>query len=319
MTDNEQFADPAEIRHRIGANGTFSLGNVAGDVRLRGTDSDEVIAMARSDHGRSGHLPLVVRRSESSLSIEIDQRGPLPFGLGWRVVPGVEFDISLPRGARVDVNSVSSDIEVTGLVGEQSYRTVSGDLKVMHAGGRLSLTTISGDIVLDAREPMEADASSTSGDLEISGPTLRAMRLRTVSGDVEIRGAFDSGAMHNIETVSGDVEIESTTGLTVEVRKGIDLGGGPKQRVVGDGAARLRFRSLSGDLNVAGSTAVRGVKDMPFTPFDPPAPPAPPTAPAPFAQERAAADSLEILRALERGEIDIEEASRRLEGAKSNG
>lgn len=298
MTDNEQYTDPAEIRHRIGANGVFSLGNVSGDIRLRGTDTDEVVAMARSHHGRSDKLPLVVRRSEGSLSIEIDQRGPLPFGLGWRGVPGVEFDITVPRGARVDVKSVSSDIDVTGLVGEQGYRTVSGDLNVQRAGGRLSLTTVSGDVNVDAHEPIEADASSTSGDLQVSGPSLRSMRLRTVSGDVELRGAFDAGAMHNIETVSGDVEIESSTGLTVEVRKGIDLGGGPKQRVIGDGAARLRFRSLSGDLNVAGSTAVRGVKDMPLNP----------------PQERQAADSLEILRALERGEIDIEEASARLAG-----
>jgi hypothetical protein len=316
VTDNEQYTDPAEIRHRIGATGVFTLANVSGDIRLRGTDSDEVVAMARAERGRSDKLPLVVRRSEGGLSIEIDQRGPLPFGLGWRGVPGVEFEITVPRGARVEVTSVSSDIDVTGLVGEQSYRTVSGDLQVMNAGGRLSLTTVSGDMSVDAREPLEADLSSTSGDLEVSGRSLHSMRLRTVSGDVEIRGAFDAGAMHNIETVSGDVEIESTTGLTVEVRKGIDLGGGPKQRVVGDGAARLRFRSLSGDLNVAGSTAVRGVKDMPF---NAPAPPTPPAAPAPFAQQRMAADSLEILRALERGEIDIEEASRRLEGAKSNG
>ncbi|MEP7158610.1 MAG: DUF4097 family beta strand repeat-containing protein [Chloroflexota bacterium] len=319
MTDNEQYTDPAEIRHRIGANGVFSLGNVSGDIRLRGTDTDEVIAIARSDHGRSDKLPLVVRRSEGSLSIEIDQRGPLPFGLGWRGVPGVDFEITVPRGARVDVNSVSSDIDVTGLVGEQSYKTVSGDLQVMNVGGRLSLTSVSGDIEVGASEPIEADVSSTSGDLDVSGPVLRAMRLRTVSGDIEIRGAFDTGAQHNVETVSGDVEIESTTGLTVEVRKGIDLGGGPKQRVVGDGAARLRFRSLSGDLHVAGSSPEKGVKDVPYTPFTPPAPPTPPAAPAPFAQERQAADSLEILRALERGEIDIEEASRRLEGSNSRG
>jgi hypothetical protein len=43
----------------------------------------------------------------------------------------------------------------------------------------------------------------------------------------------------------------------------------------------------------------------------------PPTRPAPPAP-RGASDSLEILQALERGEIDVEEAQRRLEGARSN-
>jgi hypothetical protein len=320
---SDQYTDPAEIRHRIGQAGSFSLNNISGDIRVRGTDTDEAVVVARSDRGRGDNLPLVVRRGEGSLAIELEQRGPLLFGLGWRHVPGVEFDVTLPRGARVEVTGVSSDIEVMALVGDQKYRSVSGDVSVLRAGGRVSLTSVSGDAQLHADEPVEADMNTTSGDLEMSGPTLRATRLRTVSGDVEIRGGFEPGAMHTIETVSGDVDIESTTGLTVEVRKGIDLSGGPKQRVVGDGSARLRFRSLSGDLHVMGVGVDRGVKDEPWpTPNAPttPTPPMPPTPPSPRETPPAPqADSLEILRALERGEIDIEEAQRRLEGAGSRG
>jgi hypothetical protein len=129
--------------------------------------------------------------------------------------------------------------------------------------------------------------------------------------------------LHSIETVSGDVDVESSSGLTVEVRKGIDLGGGPKQRVVGDGAARLRFRSLSGDLHVMGAGADKGVKNSRFSQFSPPAPPVPPVPPEPQLRPTPPADtgpsSLEILQALERGEIDVDEAARRLEGANSRG
>jgi len=313
---NEEFPSPAEIRHRIGPNGAFTLGNVSGDVRIRGTDGDEAVVVARSDHGRGDNIPLIVRRGENSLSVEMDQSGRGLFGIGWRNVPGVEFDVTVPRGARVDVNGVSSEIEATGLLGDQNYRSVSGDLAISRAGGRISATTVSGDAEVRADEPMEADVNSTSGDLQVSGPLLRATRLRTVSGHVEIRGGFEPGALHAIETVSGDVDIESAGGLTVEVRKGIDIGGGPKQRVIGDGAARLRFRSLSGDLHVMGIGGDRGVRDEPY------APPAPATPPAPQAPQAPAApqvDSLEILQMLERGEIDVEEAQRRLEGAGTNG
>ncbi len=316
MTD-QQFTDPAEIRHRIGAGGAFNLSNVSGDIRIRGTDGDEAVVIARSDHGRGSALPLVVRQDQGVLSIELEQRGPLLFGLGWRHVPGVDFEVSLPRNARVDVNGVSSEIAVSGMLGDQLYRSVSGDIELNLVGGRIKLTTVSGDISVRADEPVVVELNTTSGDIEITGPLLRASRLRTVSGDVEIRGGFEPGAMHNVETVSGDADIESTGGLTVEVRKGIDLGGGPKQRVVGDGAARLRFRTLTGDLHVMGMGGERGVKDQPFAPPAgreapvPPAPPAPPAVPQP--------SSLEILQALERGEIDIEEAQRRLEGAGSRG
>lgn len=318
MTDNEQYRDPAEIRHRIGANGAFSLGNVSGDIRIRGADGDEAVVKARG-RGHNEWLPLNVRRGEGVLSIEIDSKGPGGL-LGWRGRNDVEveFDIILPRAARVDVNSVSADLDATGMVGDQTYRTVSGDIVLVRTGGRLNLTTVSGDAEVSADEPLEAEVNSTSGDLEVSGPVLRATKLRTVSGDIEVRGSFEPGAMHGIETVSGDVDIESAGGLTVEVRKGIDLGGGPKQRVVGDGAARLRFRSLSGDLHVMGMGGEKAVKDQPQSspaPFAPPAPPAPPAPARPMPPVASGPNSLEILQALERGEIDVEEAQRRLGGA----
>ncbi len=321
MTDNEQYRDPAEIRHRIGTNGAFSLGNVSGDIRIRGTDGDEAVVRARG-RGRNEWLPINVRRGEGVLSIEVDHRDGPGF-LNWRGRNDVEveFDVVLPHGARVDVNSVSADVDVTGTVGDQTYQTVSGDIAIVRTGGRLSVTTVSGDAEVNADEPMEADVNSTSGDLQVTAPMLRATKLRTVSGDIEVRGGFEAGAMHGIETVSGDCDIESSTGLTVDVRKGIDLGGGPKQRVVGDGAARLRFRSLSGDLHVMGMGGEKAVKDQPSTmpappappapgAFAPPAPPDPPTPPAP-----RGSNSLEVLQALERGEIDVEEAQRRLGGA----
>ena len=331
MTDNEQFHDPAEIRHRIGANGAFNLANVSGDIKLRGDDTDEVVVIARSGHGRQDVLPIVVRRTEGALSIELDQRATL---MGWfgRGRDDVEFDVTLPRAARVDVNAVSADLDTTNLTGDQTYKTVSGDVTIMRGGGRISLTTVSGDADVHADESVEADVSSTSGDIELTGPVLRQTHLRTVSGDIQVRGAFDTDAMHSVETVSGDVDVDSTAGLTVEVRKGIDLSGGPKQRVVGDGAARLRFRSLSGDLHVAGAGTDKGVKDapsergfpfnreFPFNAATPPMPPMPPMPPAPAAPPApgpaSAADSLDVLRALERGEIDVEEAQRRLEGAR---
>jgi hypothetical protein len=76
--------------------------------------------------------------------------------------------------------------------------------------------------------------------------------------------------------------------------------------VVGDGAALFRFRSMSGDVRVAGGSETHEQPAPARTPTAPAAPPEPPAVP-----ERT--DSLEILRALEAGEIDVEEATRRLE------
>ena len=71
----EALYSPAEIRHRIGATGTFSLNNVSGDIRIRAADTDEVVVRARWDGGGGDRpLPLVVRRTDSSLHIDIDEQ-----------------------------------------------------------------------------------------------------------------------------------------------------------------------------------------------------------------------------------------------------
>jgi hypothetical protein len=95
----------------------------------------------------------------------------------------------------------------------------------------------------------------------------------------------------------------------VEVKRGLDVASGSgRQLVHGDGAARLRFRSLSGDFDLSGGES-RGAADMQREGVPPPE----------ALDEAPREDSLEVLRALERGEIDVEEATRRLEGVQSGG
>ena len=313
--DERGFQSPAEIRHRIGQDGTFTLSFVSGSIEVEANDTEEVYVKAKWEHGGDKHreLPLSVRRQDGALHIEADQRD------GWfdfRHHGSMEFRVSVPRLARVDISAVSSDIESHQLMGDQTYKTVSGDIVVDGGGGRVSATTVSGDVQLLGARPVEANLNTTSGDIEAESSMFRPLRLRTVSGDMEIRGGFDTGPQHTVESVSGDLEILSKTGLTVETKKGLDFSKKNKEpQVVGDGGAHLKFRSLSGDLDLTGDRPTRSAPSWP-TPPAPPAPPAPPVRPEPPTPPTPnREDSLDILRALERGEIDVEEASRRLEGA----
>ena len=308
MSDQEAFYSPAEIRQRIGATGTFGLNNVSGDIRIRAADTDEVVVRASWDGGGDDRpLPLIVRRSDSSLHIDTDEQG------GWfsfRNRGSVEFDVTVPTRARVEITAVSADIAAHGLLGDQSYRTVSGDVAIDDAGGRVSAVSVSGDVRVTGVEALEVNVTTTSGDAEVNAPELQPVRMKTVSGDMNVRGGFAPGPQHTVESVSGDLMIESTSGLTVDTKRGLDFrkkGNAPM--VAGDGRASLRFRSLSGDVHLTGFSV-----DM-----APPAPAAPIAPEEPQEPQMSNEDSMEILRALERGEIDVEEASRRLGGAASRG
>lgn len=300
MAHQDAFRSPAVISHRIGRTGRFSLNNISGDIRVRGVEGDEARVVARWDGHSNDPMPLAINRGDGYLEIETDQK------LGWFSFHrgSIEFEIDLPFNARVDITAVSADVEAHLLTGEQSYRSVSGDLLIDGTGGRISAVTVSGDVSLTAVRPAEVNLTSTSGDVEAFAETFQPVRLKTVSGDMTLRGKFLPGPQHTVESVSGDLEIEAFNGLTVDTKRGLDLSKKDKRPMVtGDGTASLRFRSLSGDVRLSGISTAQS------------APAAPEPEPEPIGEE----DSLEVLRALERGEISVEEATRRLEGVGNRG
>ncbi|CAN5667202.1 hypothetical protein BH23CHL7_BH23CHL7_12940 [soil metagenome] len=303
MTQASTFT---EIRHTIGIAGELALRNVSGRVRLAGIDGAEVIVLVRA--GRAREPELNVERSPGRLVVEPRRDGNRLFGLTFDTGGSYEFDVQVPRGARIDIKAVSADIDGSDLAGDQKYKTVSGDVRLNGASGKLSVMTVSGDVRLHDGGELEIDAATTSGDLTVEATLLRQLGVRTVSGDVRAQARLQPGARHSVETVSGDLNlVVAGGGVTVESSRALDLG---RRRsdpiVVGDGSARLMFRSMSGDQRVTlgGRAGEASAPDIP----SPPAPPEPPREPV------SAEDRLEILRALERGELDIDEAARRLEG-----
>ncbi len=82
--------------------------------------------------------------------------------------------------------------------------------------------------------------------------------------------------------------------------------------MIGDGGPDLLFSSMSGDIQVRTPHRGAPMAPTPPTPPTPPMPVTPPTPPIPASLDPQ--QQLDVLRALERGEIDVDEATRRLAG-----
>jgi hypothetical protein len=117
------------------------------------------------------------------------------------------------------------------------------------------------------------------------------------------------------------IEARTVTGeLRSELPHRREAGPGRKQLVVGDGAIPLAFRSVSGDLRVtkprdslpAGAAAAP--PDVTARPAAPLAPIAPvsPVAPNDGSAGSREVARIDVLRALERGELSVEAAMRRI-------
>lgn len=315
-----------DIDHEIGPDGSLSLAVTSADVRLTATAGPSARVRATFEIGASSDaeadelfesLRLRVNAGGGTLTVD-EPDGHRGFGgaisrlLGGRAAELESVEVEAPAGCRLEVRVVSSDVQASGFRGSQRFQSVSGDLRLADAGGDLDVDSVSGDVSLRAVEPVSLKTNNVSGDLSAQAPSFRDLRVQSVSGDVMVDGALDAATPHAVDTVSGDFRLASSSGMTVSVRAmssdihsalphRIEGTADRRRLVVGDGAAAVAFSSMSGDLAVTRS------RQQPST-SDPAAVEAATSKPAgPAADQRT-----ETLRALERGEIDVDEAMRRL-------
>jgi len=307
-------ATPATIEHRIGPTGRLSVKVADWDLVLAASPDD--IARVRGADGQALPDELEVERGSDSLSIRQPSRFPdVGFVMGAQA-GGRRLAIEVPAHAAVNIDSASGDIAASGLRGEQRLRTASGDLRLDGAAGDITTETVSGDISVGVEGSVGLAVKTVSGDVSVEGGRVERVRLATTSGDVRLTSELGAGP-HAIMTVSGDAILLSNRGLRITaVTVAGDLKsdlphtseGGPGRRslVVGDGATELQFRSVSGDLRVmdpaaAGNGRIAAAAGPIASQHSP--------ASEPDATE---ATRLDILRALESGDIDIAEATDRL-------
>jgi len=326
------FVRLQEIEHEIGPAGRFALRVTNPDVELRATDGGlarvriQFEIRADSD-AEADALFERVRFPVSSLDGSLEVAEPKhagSTGIGSLVrifgIGGARVDATVtaevPARADVVFDGVSADVTATGFTGSQQYRTVSGDLVLAQVAGDIRVRGVSSDVSLRADEPLRLELNTVSGDVSAFAPRFDDLRLVTVSGDIELEGELGPGREHRVETVSGDFRLGVLGGVTIEVRAlssdvHVSLphrseGSRDRRRyVIGGGEAGLLFSSMSGDIAAGAARRTTRV----------------PVAPSPIAPQAAAAptavpadEELAILRALERGEIDVDEAAARLAG-----
>jgi Putative adhesin len=329
-----RFRRVQTITHDIGPAGQLVLAVTSADIRLAAVEGDtaelhatfEVRARDESEADtifESAQL----RVSASTGRLEAVEEGS-DHGLGsavGRLFGGHDVELAriegtAPSPCRIEVRAVSGDVQATGFSGSQRYQTVSGDLRLVETGGEMEINSVSGDVSLRAVEPVSLRVNNVSGDLSAEAPTFRRIDANAVSGDLVVDGELDPVEAHTVETVSGDFRLASGSGMTISVRglssdvhsslpHRVEGSADRRRLIVGDGAASLSFNSMSGDLSVTSSRQSSSTTATASAPKPSASAASPADTESPAVDER-----IDVLAALERGEIDVDEAMRRLGG-----
>ncbi len=237
-----------DLEHAIGAEGIFSVRLRNGDIHLRAVDGETV--RVRGANGNEPLDPSGIAQGEGSLDLDLRRRGR-----------SSRLEVDVPRRASVVIESVSAEVDVDGLVGDQRYQTTSGEVTLRDVSGRIAVDAISGDVDIRATGDAVFTLRTVSGDIELRAASIATLSATTTSGDIGVAGRLIGPGPFGIETVSGDallavvgdVRIETATlsgDLRSEVGGVSDGGRGRRSLTIGTGGSLFTFRSMSGDLRV---------------------------------------------------------------------
>jgi hypothetical protein len=178
--------------------GTVEIANTAGRVSVAGWNRPEVEV--------TGTLGERVERLEFTSSAGrtlvrvVLRKGSNPSGSGDAVL-----DVKVPAGSRLSASTVSADLVVRDVSGEQQLSTVSGNVEA-DLGREASARSISGDLRLGSRKgTTRLEVNSVSGSIRVEGQVGGRVEASTVSGDASFM--LGSVGEAEFETVSGDLTV----------------------------------------------------------------------------------------------------------------
>lgn len=176
----------------------ITLNAVTGEYRIVGTDDSrlEITGTLGEDVEE-----LVIEGDAEAWDVEVKAKQ----SHGRNRWSASRLTINVPRGAALDVSTVSADTELQALEGAWTrVDSVSGGVETNNVRPeRLALESVSGTLSLDAGGRSENRLKTVSGNIRAQGLSGR-IQAGTVSGNIDVTATSVEDA--KMETVSGKVE-----------------------------------------------------------------------------------------------------------------
>ncbi len=234
------------------ADGDVTISNVSGSVEVRGWSRNQVEVTGELG---SGVEELIFERDDDEVVIKVKIRRNSSRN------SSAELVINVPEASSLRVNTVSADIDVSDVKGEQRLESVSGDITTAAYGTEIDAESVSGDIEISGdNQVINARLHTVSGDIEVENLSGE-LRSETVNGEINvINGSF--------KRISGDTvngEIVFHVGLQDEGRMDIEtINGAVDVDFGGDVSARFDIETFNGSIrNCFGPESVRTSKYAP--------------------------------------------------------
>lgn len=205
------------------------------------------------------------------------------------------FTVKMPKDIQVNFEGVSSDVDISSIIGSVEVKTVSGDIKAENLKDRIDITTVSGNIdsedltgkvrlssvsgsiddrnsagrltlksvsgnVKTQSSAKEVTLGSVSGGVDFKLGKVEELTISNVSGDVDGSLTLLDNGQLKASGVSSDITLNFQDNLNAEFRLSASAGGDLVNKITSDKAKRAKY-GPSSKLNFSagnGSASVRG-------------------------------------------------------------
>jgi hypothetical protein len=218
-------------RYPLRPAGSVSVENVQGDVRVEAWDRAEVeVAVLKRALGPAAN-PDDVRIEVESNGSKLVVRATYPAPSEEPV--RVDFRLRVPRQVQLErLRTVVGDIRVRGTEGPVDARTLNGNIEGMNITGGVVARAINGSIAVSLRSLAEGAApvemETVNGHLYLGLPAEANADLQVSA----VAGRIDGKYTFKVSEVPGDTSLRTT---------------------LGHGGAKVRLRTVRGDIHVAES------------------------------------------------------------------
>jgi DUF4097 and DUF4098 domain-containing protein YvlB len=212
---------------RIGRDGRVSISNIAGDIAVTGGSGDEVsieaVKHTRGDRGELARVEIVVEDRAGHVDVRTNHTGRNDH-------VSVDYTVTVPSAASVDISSVSGSVKVSSVKGAVRANSVSGEVTAtdtpklesakstsgnvsiggISVDGDVNAGSVSGNVTIKGVKARGIDAGSVSGDVIVNDATCDRLTAKSVSGNIEYGGTIAKGGVYEMNSHSGAVRLTLT-------------------------------------------------------------------------------------------------------------
>ncbi len=216
---------------------SLRLQNVNGPVRVGTWEKAHIrvsaVKRAKGSRAEEALQETQIRVTKQGSTLDVETILPKPtrswgiFSWGNQAGAEVAYELSLPAGLTVDVETVNGRVSAEGRVGSLTLNTVNGSVRVESHDGPLQVNTVNGSV-----------------EVAFAGP-LQAADLETVNGSVTVACARDASFRFDLQTVNGKIRSDFSE-VSVEGKWG------PKEArgAIADGKGRLAVETVNGEVRI---------------------------------------------------------------------